>query len=206
MFKEHGIVKIANVLDPKTCKLLADYICLKAKTRTNIRRGDALSGVHREYGDPLMEILLEQLTPTVEAATGLKLWPTLSFYYHYSHGNALAPHKDRSSCEIVAGLCIGSDPEFSSSNSQWPLLIKGVAPIPLNFGDILVFKGHTMEHWRDRFSGTWFASAIFGFVDQNGPYAFQKYDQRKGLGEKHIGMTAWYLGHLVNKFLKYSIR
>lgn len=196
-FQSHGITRIPNVLDASTCALLSNYIRLKARTRRNIRKGtDPLSGVHREYADPLFETLLDQLTPTFEHATGLDLWPTLSFCYHYATGNALHPHKDRSSCEIVAGLCIGADPEFVAQNGTWPLQIMGANNLDLNFGDALVFRGHTMQHWRDVFAGKWFVSAILGYVDKNGPYAFQKFDQRKQLGLAHVGMTAWYLGVL----------
>lgn len=200
MFQMHGVVKVPEALDRNTCDLLTNYIRLKAKSKRNVRKGnDPLSGVHREYGDPMMETLLSQFTPIVEQATGLRLWPTLSFCYHYTNGNILAPHKDRSSCEIVAGLCLGADPDFISSNKSWPLQISGVDNIDLDYGDMIIFRGHSMEHWRDRFNGQWFVSAILGYVDQNGPYAFQKFDQRAMLGVKHVGMTAWYLGVLKAK-------
>ncbi|HSX19573.1 MAG TPA: hypothetical protein VLG38_00425 [Gammaproteobacteria bacterium] len=194
-FQQHGVIKIPGVLDPATCELLTKYVRMKAQNFSNIRKGnDPLSGVHREYGDPMMETLLDQFTPMIEAATGLSLWPTLSFYYHYTHGNILAPHKDRSSCEVVAGLCIGADPEYRKNMGSWPLLIKDTAPLTLDYGDLVIFRGHTMQHWREKFTGAWFISAIFGYVDQNGPFSFQKYDQRSALGKKHVGMLRWYFG------------
>lgn len=200
MFQQQGVITVPGVFDRKTCNLLADYVRLKAQTKSNIRTGsDPLTGVHREYADPLMETILAQLTPTVEEATGLELWPTLSFCYHYTTGNILAPHKDRSSCEIVAGLCIGADAEFKQQHVTWPLRIKDVDPILLNYGDLLIFRGHSMQHWRERFEGQWFVSAIFGYVNKHGPHAYQKYDQRAALGTPHIGMTKWYLGVLKAK-------
>lgn len=200
MFKTHGVVKVPSVLDSNTCDLLTNYIRLKAITKRKVRNGnDPLSGVHREYGDPMMETLLSRFTPVVEQATGLQLWPTLSFCYHYTNGNILTPHTDRSSCEIVAGLCLGADQEFRDNNKSWPLQIAGVENIELDYGDMLIFRGHKMQHWRDRFNGQWFVSAILGYVDQNGPYAFQKFDQRAHLGAKHVGMTTWYLGVLKDK-------
>jgi hypothetical protein len=201
-FQQHGFVKVPAVLDPDLCELISSYLRLKASTKVKVRRGnDPLSGIHREYADPLMETLLSQYLPIVEQATGLALWPTLSFSYHYVNGNVLQPHKDRECCEIVAGLCIGADEKYKHTNKPWPLQIKGVNTIDLNYGDMLIFKGHTMEHWRDVFTGEWFVSAIFGYVDQNGPYAYQKFDQRKALGHKHIGMLAWMLGLLKARLL-----
>ena len=192
--------KIAHVLDPQTCSDLANYICLQAANNKKIRKGsDPLAGVHRSYADPKFEQLLLELLPTVEKATGLELWPTLSFCYHYTHGNILAAHKDRSSCQIVASLCLGADPEYQQESKAWPLLLKDGPEISVDYGDMLIFKGHETEHWRERFTGRWFVSAILGYVDKNGPYAFQKYDQRANLGLEHVGMTAWYLGVLRSK-------
>ena len=194
----HYVLK--QVLSAKDCELLADYARFKEKIKPNITvKRDPLDHVHREYGDPLMEMLLEKLTPLIEQTLGIALWPTLSFYYVYHHGNALQPHTDRSSCQWVASLCIGADPEFEQANTAWPLILKDAATptaIALNAGDILLFKGHETEHWREAFSGQWFVSAIFAFVEQSGPHAFQKFDQRTSLGKPHVGMFHWTWGCL----------
>lgn len=192
---------IKNVLSPDLCEFLSCYANFKSNLKPNIRNNDALSGVHREYGDQVMETLLEQIKPSVEEATGMTLWPTLSFYYLYQHGHELAKHKDRSSCEIVAALCIGADTDFKKNEGSWALIIDDNGkpnPIVLDYGDMLIFKGHETEHWREAFKGKWFVSAIFGFVEQNGAFSFQKYDQRKMLGKPHVGMLRWYCGCLKN--------
>ena len=198
----HHLIK--NALSAETCELLSHYARLKAAVKPNIRTGkDPLTAIHREYGDPLMEVLLNQFTPLIEEATGLELWPTLSFYYTYKKGNQLLPHKDRSSCEWVAALCIGADEVFKNTSGTWPLMINhnGKAEaINVNYGDILLFKGHEIEHWREPFTGDWFISAIFGYVSQKGPFAFQKYDQRKALGKPHVGMFRWMYGCWKNRF------
>lgn len=198
---KHRIVK--NALSPEICALLADYARLKLSVRPNIRKNqDPLANIHREYGDPMMEVLLEKLKPQVEAALGLELWPTLSFYYTYTRGNELRPHKDRSSCQFVAGLYIGADDEYLKNHGSWPLVMnhEGKAePVDLNIGDLVIFKGHETEHWREAFGGQWFVSAIFAYVDKKGPYAFQKYDQRKQTGKPHVGMFHWYFGCLKAK-------
>ncbi|MEI6094924.1 MAG: hypothetical protein WCR08_05590 [Gammaproteobacteria bacterium] len=48
----------------------------------------------------------------------------------------------------------------------------------------------------DQYNIQWFAAAIFAFVEQDGPYAFQKYDQRASLGKPHVGMFHWAWGCL----------
>ncbi|MFI4918104.1 MAG: hypothetical protein ACHP65_00950 [Legionellales bacterium] len=199
----NGYIIVKNVLSQEVLELVSAYAQFRASTHSKIRKGkDPLAYIHREYGDALMDMLLEKLRPQVEQATGLELWPTLSFYYTYKNGNQLLAHKDRNSCQIVAGLCIGADNEFIKSKGGWPLFIKhqGTSiPIVLDYGDMLVFKGHETEHWREPFTGDWFVSAIFGYVEKNGPFAFQKYDQRKMLGKPHVGMFNWLYGCVKNR-------
>lgn len=194
------------VVSAETCDLLSEYALFRAKIKPNIKFNiDPLDHVHREYGDPVFDLLLEKLTPRIEHSLGCAVWSSLSFYYVYTAGNALQPHKDRGSCEWVAGLCIGADPEFKTTHNTWPLILKigdKSEAIALEYGDILLFKGHDIEHWRNAFAGQWFVSAIFGFVEQNGPYAFLKYDQRQALGKPHIGMIRWALGCLKYKLLR----
>lgn len=192
---------IKQALSAELCAFLSDYANFKAAVKPNVKK-DGLKNVHREYGDPLMEMLLDKLTPVIEKATGLALWPTLSFYYTYKNGDELAKHKDRNSCQIVAGLCIGADQKFKDAHGTWPLIltIEGKAEsIALDYGDILIFKGSETEHWRDVFKGAWFVSAIFAYVDKNGPFAFQKFDQRQSLGKPHVGMFHWLYGSFKNQ-------
>ncbi len=189
------------------CALLADYALFKEKLKPNIKQSiDPLDHVHREYGDPLMELWLEKLVPTIEHTLGRAVWPSLSFYYVYHHGNKLQMHKDRSSCQWVASLCIGADPAFKQDQQTWPLILKTgedtTEHAALQYGDILLFKGHETTHWREPFTGQWFVSAIFAFVEKEGPYAFQKYDQRKALGKPHVGMFRWTWACLKHKILQ----
>jgi hypothetical protein len=212
MFQPSSVIRkpsyyiLKQAVSTKDCALLADYARFKARIKLNITKNvDPLDNVHREYGDPLLELLLEKLTPLIAQTLGCALWPTLSFYYVYHQGNVLQPHSDRSSCQWVASLCIGADPDFKKAHKSWPLILKikdKNTKITLHDGDILLFKGHETEHWRDRFAGQWFVSAIFAFVEQDGPYAFQKYDQRTSLGKPHVGMFHWSWGCLKQKIRK----
>jgi hypothetical protein len=207
-FAKQNYTIVKNVIPKDVCELLADYVNFKASLKPIVRKNDPIAGVHREYGDPMMETLLAKLTPKVEEATGIELWPTLTFYYTYKNGDKLAPHKDRSSCQIVAGLCIGADSEFKKNKEGWPLIISNKGkpePVVLGYGDMVIFKGHETEHWREPFPGTWFVSAIFAYVDKNGPYSFQKYDQRTKLGKPHVGMFHWLYGCIKNS-IKNSFR
>lgn len=198
MLTNKSYVVLKHIFSQEECRLLSDYARFKAALKFNTQYHDPLAGVHREYGDVMMESLLERLTPTIEKAIGLQLWPTLSFYYLYKKGDVLAKHQDRSSCEFVAGVCLGGD-------EPWPLMIddNGIpTAIALDVGDLVIFKGYTTEHWREAFTGTWFVSAIFAYVDKNGPLSFQKYDQRKRLGKPHVGMLRWCYGCIKNSVIQ----
>ena len=67
--------------------------------------------------------------------------------------------------------------------------------VKLHPGDIVLFNGKRLEHWREPFQGKWFISSIFAFVEQDGPNAYLKYDQRSYPAKPHIGMLRWSLGY-----------
>jgi len=108
---------------------------------------------YSHYSDILMETLLVELLPTMEKETGLKLSPNYSYARIYKKGDVLKRHKDRFSCEISTTLNLGGD--------DWPIYLEpsgkeGSKGIKVNLtpGDMLVYKGNILEHWRESFKGT----------------------------------------------------
>ena len=104
------------------------------------------------YGDILMDLLLQKVKPIVEQFTGLQLVETYSYARVYQTGNELKRHVDRESCEVSATLNLGGDP--------WPIFIDGSGKenqpgvsYTLNPGDMLVYDGSKLEHWREPFKG-----------------------------------------------------
>ena len=67
-------------------------------------------------------------------------------------GHVLERHKDRLSCEVSTTLNLGGDP--------WPIYLepsgregmKGLR-VDLNPGDMLIYRGMDLEHWREPFQG-----------------------------------------------------
>lgn len=104
------------------------------------------------YSDIAMETLLLKCQPDMEKTTGLKLYPSYSYARLYKKGDELKRHKDRLSCEISTTLFLGGD--------EWPIFLepsgkknkKGVK-INLKIGDMLIYKGCKLEHWREIFEG-----------------------------------------------------
>jgi hypothetical protein len=138
---------------------------------------------HAKYADPAMEALLLTLQKTIEENTGLSLYPTYSYYRVYRPGDVLVSHVDRVSCEISATLCFN----FSEDCAKlpWPIFIEGNA-VSLNPGDMVIYKGCELQHWREPFTATnddsWHVQGFFHYVDTIGPYSNFKYDQRETVG------------------------
>ena len=107
---------------------------------------------YAHYADLVMETLLQELKPIMEKHTGLKLSETYSYARIYKKGDILARHKDRFSCEISTTLNLGGDP--------WPIYLDPTGKsgregmkINLEPGDMLIYSGCLLEHWREEFKG-----------------------------------------------------
>ena len=148
-----------------------------------------------------METLLMFMIPIMKAKTGMDLVPTYSYTRLYEKGNILKRHKDRPSCEVSTTLHLGGD--------EWPIFLnpdpergnvygskegkheiqdynptkdKGVR-VDLKVGDMLIYSGCELEHWREPFEGTVCSQVFLHYNHANGPYAKTNlFDKRPLLG------------------------
>lgn len=107
-----------------------------------------IPNTYSHYADIVMETLLCKIHPIMEKVTNLKLTPNYSYARIYKKGDVLHRHKDRFSCEISTTLNLGGD--------HWPIYLKNKnkeIKVNLNPGDMLVYKGVILEHWREEFKG-----------------------------------------------------
>jgi len=144
------------------------------------------------YGDQAMETLFHYVKPKMEKATKLKLSETYAYARLYKKGDTLERHKDRMSCEISTTLFLAGDPwpiyvdpkgaGDDSSGEYIPLNNKGVK-VNLEPGDMLVYKGIELEHWRKPFKGDICAQVFLHFNDsKNSDAEKNMYDTRPMLG------------------------
>lgn len=136
---------------------------------------DQVPGTPCSYGDLMMDGLLNSLQPEIESASGLKLFPTYSYFRVYRNGDELARHVDRPSCEISVTLCLGFH-----APAPWPIWIEGpfgTASVNLRPGDALLYRGTECPHWREAFEGDSQAQVFLHYVDSNGPFAEWKFDK-----------------------------
>ena len=142
---------------------------------------------YSHYADIAMETLLVKLKPLMEKESGLKLNETYSYARIYKKGDELKRHKDRYSCEVSTTLNLGGD--------EWPIYLEpsgeegkeGVKVI-LEQGDMLVYKGCDVEHWREAFEGENCGQVFLHYNDASD----EKAEQNKYDGRPFLGLPAWF--------------
>jgi hypothetical protein len=151
--------------------------------------------VYSHYADFAMETLLMKVMPVMVKETSLNLIPTYSYARVYEKGSILKRHKDRPSCEISTTLNLGGDPwpifiDPTGSNNvidEYKNIHKPDAPkgirVDLEPGDMLVYSGCELEHWREEFTGNICAQVFLHYNHLNGQFANENlYDKRPLLG------------------------
>ena len=213
-FKKDGFTVIKKAIDPKIANFVYNYFLMKKQVAETLLNNKYISpyeemfGVfgdtqcpdsYSHYSDIAMETLLLLTLPVMEKETGLKLYPTYSYARVYTKGNKLKKHKDRFSCEISMTLNLGGD--------SWPIYIepnqklgtyhengsyiasdsKGVK-VSLSPGDMLVYKGNLLEHWREPFKGEDCVQVFLHYNNQKTKGAQENlFDSRL-----HLGLPTWF--------------
>ena len=137
---------------------------------------------YSHYSDTVMETLLQEVKPVMEKHTDLKLSPTYSYARIYKKGDILARHKDRYSCEVSTTLNLGGE--------SWPIYLdptgkEGQAGIKVDLkpGDMLIYSGCDLQHWREPFEGKDCAQVFLHYNNLKGKNAKDNlYDKRPMLG------------------------
>jgi len=147
------------------------------------------------YSDFFMETLMMKVLPIMQQRTDMNLIPCYTYTRVYKKGDILKRHSDRPSCEISTTLNLGGDPWtiFLDPTGQKtvinehkqiikPNAPKGI-PVDLKVGDMLVYSGCELEHWREPFEGDNCAQVFLHYNNIDGPFGTQnKFDKRPLLG------------------------
>ena len=148
---------------------------------------------YSHYADVAMETLLEALRAKMEKETGYKLNETYAYARIYKTGDVLTRHIDRFSCEVSTTLHLGGDP--------WAIYLdptgkKGQAGIKIDLaqGDMLIYSGCDLEHWREAFPGKDCAQVFLHYNDATKKNAKEnKFDKRP-----FLGLPSAFKGHKSN--------
>mgnify|MGYP000558836532 FL=1 len=141
-----------------------------------------IPNTYSHYADIVMETLLEKIKPVMEENTGLKVLPTYTYARIYKKGDILKRHKDRPSCEISTTINLGGD--------SWPIYLepsgekgKEGVKVNLNPGDMLIYRGCELEHWREAFEGDNCGQVFLHYNEANSPEGQKNiYDGRPFIG------------------------
>jgi hypothetical protein len=189
-FQKDGYCVVKNAISSELRDFVTQYalFCETQDLMRGLNTSDVQSpGTHAKYGDPATETLLLSLQNVMEENVGFKLLPTYSYYRVYRNGNDLKRHIDRPSCEISATLCFNYS--YDDTKYQWPIFIEsnGVFGADLMPGDMLIYRGRDLRHWRDPLEyddeEVWHVQGFFHYVDASGPYQNYIYDGRNNVGE-----------------------
>ena len=216
MFKKKKYTIIRQAISKDLAAFVANYFSMKKQVldtcaqRRYFSPFENILGQYEEadgqiphtyshYADIAMETLMLKCQPQMEKATGLKLYPAYTYARIYKKGDELKRHKDRFSCEISTTMNLGGD--------DWPIYLspnenvgapdgkkitaasnaKGIK-VDLKPGDMLVYRGCELEHWREKFKG------------KECVQVFLHYNNRKTLGARdnmfdkrpHLGLPSWF--------------
>jgi hypothetical protein len=183
-FKEEGYQIIRDFLEPDFVKFVNQYFF------TRINAGQALIGDEQApnsysfYGDPLIDTILGEAAAKLSEVAGYSLLPTYTYTRLYGKGDELVIHRDRPSCELSGTLALGIpdgeeiNPIYFSKNEDRSDAIE----IKLNPGDLCLYHGCDLYHWRPPFTQRWYLQAFLHYVNADGPHKDHLYDKRPYLG------------------------
>jgi len=203
MFKEKKYQVIKNAISYELANFAFNYQLLRRQAVTFMYQGNytadnghygnfkdrQVPGVYSEYSDMVMETLLVKVLPILEKEIDLKLMPTYSYMRVYEKGSVLKKHTDRYSCEVSTTLNLGGD--------VWPIYLKDteekVIEVKLEPGDMLIYSGCELEHWRDEFEGELCGQVFLHYNDMSNP----KWKDNAYDGRPHLGLPTWFKGKKV---------
>jgi hypothetical protein len=213
-FKKNKYTVIKQAISKDLASFVANYFSMQRQVYNTCRQAKYFSpfenilgsyddpqipNTYSQYANMAMETLLLKCQPGMEKATGLKLYPAYTYARIYKKGDELKRHKDRFSCEISTTMNLGGDnwPIYLSPNENVGIPdgkkittesnAKGVK-VDLKQGDMLVYSGCELEHWREKFKG------------KECIQVFLHYNNRKTRGSKdnifdkrpHLGLPSWF--------------
>ena len=204
MFKKNKYAVIKQAISKDLATFLANYFLMQKQVYDTCRqekyispfetilgcyedKNDQIPETYSQYSNIAMETLMLKCQPEMEKVTGLKLYPAYTYARIYKKGDELKRHKDRFSCEISTTMNLGGDKWDIYLEPSGKQKMKGIK-VSLNPGDMLVYRGCELEHWRNKFKG------------KECIQVFLHYNDCKTLGSKdnmfdkriHLGLPSWF--------------
>ena len=216
MFKKKKYTVIRQAISKDLASFIANYFLMQKQVYDTCRaqryispfeniighyegRDEQIPETYSQYSNIAMETLMLKCQPEMEKVTGLKLYPAYTYARIYKKGDELKRHKDRFSCEISTTMNLAGD--------DWPIYLEpdpkkgGIKPgvgyvsdntkgikVDLKPGDMLVYSGCELEHWRNKFKGKECVQVFLHYNNRKTPGAKDNmFDKRP-----HLGLPSWF--------------
>ena len=215
-FKKNKYTIIRKAIDKDLAAFVANYFAMQKQVLDTCRKARYISpyetllgyyegeneqipNTYSCYSDIAMETLLLKCQPVMEKTTGLKLYPAYTYARIYKKGDELKRHKDRFSCEISTTMNLGGDdwPIYLEPDSTKGGVKEGIGyvsdntkgiEVNLKPGDMLVYSGCELEHWRKPFKGKECIQVFLHYNNRKTPGARDNmFDKRP-----HLGLPSWF--------------
>ena len=171
-FETNRMVYIPYALDIDTVtKLNNEMHSLKLRGETI--QDDQCPLSHSFYNAPEAEQAGRSLAEPLSKLLNLNLDFSYCYARIYQPGEVLVPHTDRESCEISATMTLG----HHFNDQIWPIFMGKDAeddvgvPITIGIGDMVMYHGRELNHWRETYHGQWQTQVFFHYVQKDGEYA-----------------------------------
>ena len=214
MFKNKKYTVIRQAISKDLAAFVANYFLMKKQVLDTCKAAryfspfenilgsyddEQIPNTYSHYADIAMETLMLKCQPEMEKVTGLKLYPAYTYARIYKKGDELKRHKDRFSCEISTTMNLGGDdwPIYLEPNSELGGVIEGFGYVSKNTkgvrvdlkpGDMLVYSGCELEHWREKFKGKECVQVFLHYNNRKTPGAKDNmFDKRP-----HLGLPSWF--------------
>lgn len=190
-FKQQGYTVARGIIKPQTCRVLAEQFRMHRRCEHFYRgipleqyrafEDDQVPHSFPHYSFYAFEALMVELQSDMETVIGKKLHPCYTYARIMFAGADMKIHKDRPSCQYSTTACIDYD-----INEPYPIYIKNydgkTSAVTMAPGDMLIYHGTDLEHWREEYQGREHIQAFLHYVDARGKYRDYKYDHRPMLG------------------------
>ena len=202
MFKKNKYIIIRKAIDKDLSLFLYNYFMMQKQVYDTCKQARYFSpfeniigsyddtqipNTYSQYSNIAMETLMLKCQPAMEKATELKLYPAYTYARIYKKGDILKRHRDRFSCEISTTMNLGGDKWSIYLEPSGKLGKKGIK-VDLSPGDMLVYSGCELEHWREKFKGKISAQVFLHYNNTKTKFARDNmFDKRK-----HLGLPSWF--------------
>ena len=187
MFKKKKYTVIRQAISKDLAAFVANYFSMQKQVYDTCRaqryispfeniighyegRDEQIPDTYSQYSNIAMETLLLKCQPKMEEVTGLKLYPAYTYARIYK-----------------TTMNLGGD--------DWPIYLepsgevgkKGIK-VDLKPGDMLVYSGCELEHWRNKFKGKECVQVFLHYNNRKTPGAKDNmFDKRP-----HLGLPSWF--------------